>query len=329
MRAIITGGAGFIGSHLADFLVKKKNIKKILILDNFKDGSKKNLKGVAKSKKVKIFKCDIRKFQNIKKFFKDIDVVFHLAALSDIVPSIVNPISYMETNINGTINVLEAMRYHGAKKIIYAASSSCYGIPETYPTNEKCKTDPKYPYAISKLIGEDILDYWYKVYGLNYVSLRLFNVYGPRSRTNNAYGAALGVFIKQKLSKKPFTVVGSGKQKRDFIYVEDVCNAFYNAAISKIFSKKINIGKGEPRSVNDMLKIIGGKRVEIPKRPGEPFQTFADISLAKAILRWKPAISLEVGLNKVLKNSSYWKRAPLWTPKNIKTATKTWFKYLK
>ena len=329
MKVLITGGAGFIGSHLVDFLIKKNDISKIVVLDNLEDGNLKNLKEALKSKKVKFYKRDIRIYKTIKNIFKNIDFVIHLAALSDIVPSIVNPVSYMETNINGTINILEAMRLHNVKKIIYAASSSCYGIPKKYPTNENAKLDPKYPYAVSKLIGEQIVEYWSKVYKINYLSLRLFNVYGTRSRTNSAYGAALGVFIKQKLSKKPFTVVGSGKQKRDFIYVTDVCEAFYLAIKKKISSKKINIGKGEARSVDDLLKILGGSRVYIPKRPGEPNITLSNISLAKKLLGWKPRITLESGLKNVLMNKNYWKNAPLWTPKKIKLATKTWFKYLK
>ncbi len=329
MKVLITGGAGFIGSHLVDFLIKKNDISKIVVLDNLEDGNLKNLKEALKSKKVKFYKRDIRIYKTIKNIFKNIDFVVHLAALSDIVPSIVNPISYMETNINGTINILEAMRLQNVKKIIYAASSSCYGIPKKYPTNENAKLDPRYPYAVSKLIGEQIVEYWSKVYKINYLSLRLFNVYGTRSRTNSAYGAALGVFIKQKLSKKPFTVVGSGKQKRDFIYVTDVCEAFYLAIKKKISSKKINIGKGEARSVDDLLKILGGSRVYIPKRPGEPNITLSNISLAKKLLGWKPRITLESGLKNVLMNKNYWKNAPLWTPKKIKLATKTWFKYLK
>ena len=235
----------------------------------------------------------------------------------------------MDNNINGTINILESMKINGVKKIVYAASSSCYGIPKKYPTNENSPLDPRYPYAMSKLVCEDIIEHWSKVYGFSFLSLRLFNVYGTRSRTNSAYGAALGVFLKQKILNKPFTIVGNGNQRRDFIYVSDVCKAFYKALTKNLPNNKFNIGFGKPRKVNEMVKIIGGSKTYVPKRPGEPDLTHANISKAKKFLLWKPQITLEKGLNMVLKNIDYWKDAPLWTPKKIKLATKVWFKYIK
>ena len=205
----------------------------------------------------------------------------HLAALSDIVPSINDPKNYINTNIIGTMNVLEAMRFHDVKKIVYSASSSCYGIPKKYPTKENNKIDTRYPYSFSKNIAEQLIQHWSKVYNLNFISLRLFNVYGTRSRTHGAYGAALGVFLRQKIANQPFTVVGNGNQKRDFIYVSDVCEAFYKAIKSKKKNFILNIGSGKPQSVNTLLKIIGGKKVFIPKRPGEPNITHANIKKAK------------------------------------------------
>tara|TARA_B100000989_G_scaffold296581_1_gene280148 strand:- start:3098 stop:4090 length:993 start_codon:yes stop_codon:yes gene_type:complete len=329
MKLLITGGAGFIGSHFVDLVIKKKNVKKILVIDNLEDGSLRNLKSALKSKKVKFVKADIRDFKKIKNLFKNVDKVVHFAALSDVVPSIVEPKLYMDNNINGTINILESMKINKVKKIVYAASSSCYGIPKNFPTNENSPLDPRYPYAMSKLICEDIIEHWSKVYGFSFLSLRLFNVYGTRSRTNSAYGAALGVFLKQKILNKPFTIVGNGNQTRDFIYVSDVCNAFYKALNKKLSNQKFNIGYGKPRKVNEMVKIIGGPKIFVPKRPGEPDCTHADISKAKKLLSWKPKVTLEKGLNIVIKNISYWKDAPLWTPKKIKLATKDWFKYIK
>ena len=329
MKLLITGGAGFIGSHLVDFLVKKKHIKKVIVIDNIKDGSLKNLKNSSKSKKFSFYKMDIRNFKKIKNIFKGVDVVFHLAALSDVVPSIEEPIEYLDTNIMGTVNVLEAMRKNHVKKIIYAASSSCYGIPKKYPTSENSKINPMYPYAFSKNIGEQTIQHWSKTYKIDFVSLRLFNVYGTRSRTNSAYGAALGVFLKQKLSNHPFTIIGDGSQKRDFIYISDVVNAFYLSLKKNVKNVILNIGSSKPRSVIEMINILKGNKIFIPKRPGEPDITHANINKTSSTLKWKPQTSLEEGLNLVLKNIFYWKKAPLWTKNKIKLATKNWFKYLK
>ena len=329
MNILITGGAGFIGSHIAEGLVSVNKIRKIIIIDNLEDGSKKNLKNIFKYKKVKLYKKNINNLKSIEKLFKKIDFVIHLAALSDVVPSIENPREYLHTNIVGTINVLECMRKNNVKNIIYSASSSCYGNKPKTPTDEKSKIDPKYPYAFSKYIGEKVIQHYHDIYGLNYVSLRLFNVYGTRSRTNSAYGAAIGVFLRQKIAKYPFTVIGNGKQKRDFIYVKDVCEAFYKASNSKHKNLILNVGYGKPKSVNYLVNLIGGKKIFIPKRPGEPDITHAKIDLINKKLNWKPKTSLEKGIKIVLKNIDYWKNAPLWTPKKISKATKDWFKFLK
>ncbi len=329
MNYIITGGAGFIGSHLCDYLLELKKTKKIIIIDNLKDGSKKNLDLSLKSKKVHLFRKDIRNKKSFSNLFKKIDIVFHLAAQSDIVPSIENPIEYLESNVNGTLNILESMRANKIKKLVFAASSSCYGIPISTPTKETDKTNLKYPYAFSKNLAEQMIIHWSNVYNINYISLRLFNVYGPRSRTNSAYGAALGIFMKQKLSNKPFTVVGDGRQKRDFIHVRDVARAFYLASISKKKNEIYNVGSGKPISVNYLLNLIGGdKKIYIPKRPGEPDITHANINKIKKFLKWKPRIPIEKGIKNVLENINYWKNAPLWDKNKIKIATKNWFKYL-
>jgi UDP-glucose 4-epimerase len=329
MRLIVTGGAGFIGSHLCDLLVKKKNIQKIIVIDYLQDGTKKNLNNALKSKKIILFKYDIRNKKKILPLFKGVDVVIHLAALSDIVPSITDPENYLSTNIVGTMNVLESMRFYNVKKIIYAASSSCYGIPKKYPTKENESIDTRYPYAFSKNIGEQLIEHWSKVYNINYISLRLFNVYGSRSRTHGAYGAALGIFLRQKISGKAYTIVGDGNQKRDFVYVSDVCNAFFQSIISKKRNLILNIGYGKPHSVNYLTKLLGGPKIFIPKRPSEPDITHADIKRAIKFIKWRPKITLEEGIDIVVKNIDYWKKAPLWTPKKISKATKNWFKYLK
>ena len=329
MKYIITGGAGFIGSHLCDYLLELKSTQKIIIIDNLKDGSKKNLKLSLKKKKIKLYKKDIKNKEKIFNLFKNIDVVFHLAAQSDIVPSIENPVEYYQSNVNGTLNILETMRDQNVKKIIFAASSSCYGIPKFIPTKEIDQIDLRYPYAFSKNMAEQMIIHWSRVYNINYISLRLFNVYGPRSRTNSAYGAALGIFMKQKLSNSPYTVVGDGKQKRDFIHVRDVSKAFYKAGVSQQKNKIFNVGSGKPVTVNYLLRLIGDQqKVYVPKRPGEPNVTHADIKKIKKFLKWKPEISIEKGIKNVLENINYWKSAPLWDKNKIRIATKNWFKYL-
>jgi UDP-glucose 4-epimerase len=311
-------------------LSKKKQVKKIIILDNLEDGSKKNIKVALSNKKVRLFKRNINNLKSIMPLFKNIDLVIHFAALSDVVPSIEKPKNYLNTNINGTLNVLECMRHHSIKKIIYSASSSCYGNKPKVPTDEECKINTKYPYAFSKYIGEQAIVHWSKVYKINFVSLRLFNVFGTRSRTTGSYGAVMGVFLKQKLSNKNLTVVGNGQQKRDFIYVTDVVKALIKSMyLSKRKNYIFNIGSSKPIKILDLVKIIGVKYVKIPKRPGEPSVTCADIKKAKKILKWSPKVSFKDGMSILLKNINYWNDAPLWTKSKIKNQTKNWFKFLK
>ena len=328
MKVIVTGGAGFIGSHLVDTLKNNKRIKKVIILDHLNDGSKKNLKESLKNKKVTLIKENICNLSKIKKYFKDVKIVYHLAAIADIVPSINDPLEYINNNFNGTINVLEAMKIHKVKRIIFAASASCYGMPKKIPTKETEKIETHYPYSFSKYMAEQAIIHWSKVYKLEYISLRLFNVYGLRSRTTGAYGAVMGVFLKQKLMKKPFTIVGNGKQTRDFINVKDVARAFELASFSNKKNKIYNVGTGKPRSINYLTKLLGGKNVMIPKRPGEPDVSQADINKIKHDLKWHPRISFENGVKELLKNINFWNKAPLWNKTKIKKATSEWFKYL-
>lgn len=324
--AIVTGGAGFIGSHMVDYLIKKKF--KVIVIDNLVGGNIKNIKENLKSKKIILIKksiCDSKiKLKNIKK----VDYIFHFAGIGDIVPSIQKPYDYFNTNIMGTVNMLQLARRYNVKKFVYAASSSCYGIAKT-PTDEKTKINPLYPYAMSKYIGEMSVFHWSKVYNVKVNSIRIFNAYGPRVSTKGSYGAVFGVFFKQKLEKLPFTLVGSGKQKRDFVYVSDVVNAFYLAATKKISGQIFNLGNGNPQSIRKLVKIIKGDFINLPKRPGEPDITFANIKKISKQLGWKPKISFEIGVKKMLNNIEDWKNAPLWTIKKIKFATKDWFKYMK
>lgn len=319
--AIVTGGLGFIGSHLVELLIKKKF--KVFIIDNYYSGKIKNIK---KNKNIIIIKKDIRKLNHHK--FKNIDYIFHLASLADIVPSINHPSEYIDVNVNGTVNMLELGRFLKIKKFIYAASASCYGYA-SIPTNEKHKINPQYPYAFSKYLGEECVKHWANVYDLNFVSIRIFNAYGLRSRTSGNYGAVFGVFLKQKLNNKPLTIVGDGSQKRDFVHVTDVVNAFYLAAKSKIYNKVINVGSGKSKSINEIATLFGGKTIKIPKRPGEPDITQADIKQASTLFNWKPQIKFEDGVQEMIRNIMYWKKAPLWEKKSIEKETKNWFKYLK
>ncbi|MDD4203278.1 MAG: SDR family oxidoreductase [Candidatus Omnitrophica bacterium] len=324
-KVIVTGGAGFIGSHLVEELIK--NNYHVIVLDNFSTGRRENLE-TFRSDNLEVFEKDISDYDQIRPFFNDVKYVFHLASLADIVPSIENPLAYHNSNVNGTVNVLEASRLAGVKKVIYTASSSCYGIPDKFPTSEYSDIKPEYPYALTKNIGEQYAFHWNKVYRLPVISLRLFNVYGPRSRTSGTYGAVFGVFLAQKLAGKKYTVVGDGTQTRDFVFVKDVVNAFIMSAQSDIICEVFNVGTGSPQSVNRLVELLGGEKEYIPKRPGEPDRTHADISKIRSMLGWSPKTAFDKGVNIMLENIDYWKQAPVWTPEKIEKETEGWFKYL-
>ena len=210
----------------------------------------------------------------------------------------------------------------------YAASASCYGIPSDYPTNEKSKIDPKYPYALTKYLAEEMVIHWAKVYKMPNISLRFFNAYGSRSRTTGAYGAVFGVFLAQKLANKPLTIVSDGNQTRDFIHVSDLIEAIILAAQKGKNSEIYNVGGGKEISVNSIANMISSNKVYIPKRPGEPNRSLADISKIKSELNWKPKIDIEDGVKMLIKNINQWKGAPVWTPDSIAKATKEWFDFL-
>ena len=325
MKVVVTGGAGFIGSNLVELLLKKK--WKVVVIDNLSTGNLDNIKNF--KSKIKFIKSDISKIGRWSNSFRNVDIVFHLAALADIVPSIQKPTNYFKSNVTGTFNIVNVCKKYKVKKLLYSASSSCYGIPSKFPTNEKELINTQYPYALTKRLGEEIVLHWGKVYNLDVTSLRLFNVYGPKSRTSGTYGAVFGVFLAQKLNNKPYTVVGNGKQTRDFTYVSDVVNAFYMASKKNTNSKVFNVGSGKTISINKIVEILGGKKIYIPKRPGEPDCTFADIRLIKKELKWSPKINIETGIKLLINEINYWKKAPIWTKSKINKATKDWFKYLK
>lgn len=300
----------------------------VTVLDNYSTGRSENLIHLKGNDALKIYRYDIINYETIEPIFEGIDWVFHLAALADIVPSVERPVDYYNSNVRGTFNILEACRKHGVKRVVYAASSSCYGIPDEYPTPETAEIRPQYPYALTKYLGEELVMHWCQIYGLPAVSLRLFNVYGPRSRTSGTYGAVFGVFLAQKLVGKPFTVVGDGNQTRDFTFVTDVADAMIKAADSDVTGEMINIGSDNTYSVNHLIELLGGEVVRIPKRPGEPDCTWADITKAKTLLGWEPKVTFEEGVNILLEDIDYWRGAPVWDEKSIAKATQKWFEYL-
>ena len=324
--AIVTGGAGFIGSHTVDKLLRENYI--VRVIDNLVSGRESNLEKHKTDPRLLCEWRDVCKLNKNNALFKGAKYVFHFAGIGDLIPSIENPEKYMMNNVQGTVKVLECSRENKIKKFVYAASSSCYGLAKI-PTKENHPIKPEYPYALSKYLGEESAFHWKKIYDLPVNSIRIFNAYGTRVRTTGAYGAVFGVFLKQKLAGKPFTVVGNGKQKRDFIYVSDVANAFLLAAKTKLVGKIWNLGSGKPQSVNKLIEILKGDVVYIPKRPGEPECTYADITKIKKDLAWKPKIKFKKGVELMLKEIESWRDAPLWDAKKIQKATQSWFRYLK
>jgi UDP-glucose 4-epimerase len=323
--AMVTGGAGFIGSHMVDLLVERGF--SVRVIDNLSGGRLDNIAQHKTNPNFEIEERDIRDYKLGDSFFKDVKYIFHFAGIGDIVPSIEQPVDYMSTNVQGTVQMLECARRANVSKFVYASSSSCYGLASV-PTTEDHPIDARYPYALSKYQGEQATFHWHAVYGLPVNAIRIFNAYGTRTRTSGAYGAVFGVFLKQKIAGKPFTVVGDGLQTRDFLYVTDVAKAFLAAAETKRKGRIYNLGAGKPQSVNRLVELLVGEVVHIPKRPGEPDCTWADISRITTELNWQPEISFEEGVEKIMQNIDYWKNAPLWEPRSIALATETWFKYM-
>ena len=323
--AIVTGGAGFIGSHMVDVLVERGF--SVRAIDNLAGGREENLAPHRNNPDLVLEKRDIRSCSPDDRLFRGARYVFHFAGIGDIVPSIEHPLEYMSANVQGTAHMLECARHARVEKFVYAASSSCYGLASV-PTREDHPIEPRYPYALSKYLGEQAAFHWHRVYKLPVNSIRIFNAYGTRSRTSGAYGAVFGVFLRQKLAGRPYTVVGDGSQTRDFTYVTDVAHAFLAAAETPRVGRVYNLGAGKPQSVNRLVELLGGEKIRIPKRPGEPDCTWADISRITSELDWRPQVSFEEGVGRILADIDYWRSAPLWDPDSIDKATKTWFQYL-
>lgn len=323
--AVVTGGAGFIGSHMVDLLLNRGF--SVRVIDNLVGGREQNLAHHGGNVNLAFERRDIRSLAPGDNLFRGAKYVFHFAGIGDIVPSIERPAEYMSVNVQGTVHALECSRIAEVDKFVYAASSSCYGLANV-PTREDHPINPQYPYALSKFQGEQAAFHWHQVYKLPVNSIRIFNAYGTRSRTSGAYGAVFGVFLRQKLANKPFTVVGDGAQSRDFLYVTDIARAFLAAAETKQIGRSYNLGAGNPQSISRLIELLGGESIQIQKRPGEPDCTWADVTRISDELGWRPEVTFEEGVSRVLAEIEYWRDAPLWDPSSIASATERWFECL-
>ena len=323
--SVVTGGAGFIGSHMVELLLAEGHT--VRVIDDLSGGRESNLTCLANQESLSLCIDDITSLPDDHALFDGASYVFHFAGIGDIVPSIERPTKYIDTNVLGTVRVLEAARHARVSKFVYAASSSCYGLAGT-PTQEEHLIDPQYPYALSKYQGEQAVFHWNRVYGLPTNSIRIFNAYGTRVRTTGVYGAVFGVFFKQKLEGKPFTVVGDGTQRRDFVYASDVADGFLRAATTNLVGEVWNLGGGNPQSINRLVELLGGHVEYIPRRPGEPDCTWANIEKIARDLSWLPKVQFEEGVGLMLKEINHWQDAPLWDSESIGLATSTWFKYM-
>ena len=296
----------------------------VRVIDNLSSGRLGNLAHHEREPRLRVETLDVRSLAPENPIFRGARFVFHFAGIGDIVPSIERPLDYMSVNVLGSVSVLECCRHAEVSKLVYAASSSCYGLASV-PTGEDHPISPQYPYALSKFQGEQAVFHWQKVYGLPVNSIRIFNAYGTRARTTGAYGAVFGVFLRQKLAGKPFTIVGDGAQSRDFVYVTDVARAFLLAAETPRTGEVFNVGAGQPQTIKRLAELLGGDAVRVPRRPGEPDCTFADTSKIERALGWRPQVPFEEGVARVAENIEDWRDAPLWDPDSIAVATRVWF----
>jgi len=232
--------------------------------------------------------------------------------------------------VDGTVNLLNLCTNLGVKKFIYASSTSIYGIPEQYPTPETAAADPRYPYSSSKYLAELATMYWGKTYHLPTVSLRITTAYGPGMKARGAYGSVMKVFLPQKANNMPYTVTGHLGMSRDFINVEDVCDAFIKAAESDVSGEVFNVGSGQPTTLRRLIELLGDDNgiVYLPGRPAEPEMTWADISKIMGRLGWEPKVSIEEGVEVMLSHLDDWKNEKVWTPDEIKEVTKEWYRFL-
>ena len=296
MKVMITGGAGFIGSNLVERFIKDGH--EVIVIDNESSECHENFYWNNKAKNYKLDICD---YDSISRLFKDVDVVFHLAAEARIQPSLINPIKTIKTNVLGTTNILQLCKDNNVKKLIYSSTSSSYGRKNKIPFKEDMKNDCLTPYSVGKTSGEEMCVMYYKLFNVKTVILRYFNVYGNRQPTKGQYAPVIGLFQKQFKENKKLTIIGDGLQKRDFTNVEDVVDANIVAAHSdndKIFGQIFNIGTGKNYSILEIAKMIGGQYEHIQPRKAELRETLADIEKAKVMLNWMPKINLDEWLSK-------------------------------
>lgn len=291
----MTGGAGFIGSHLVDALLEAG--KEVIVIDDLSGGKRERV-----DPKATLHVVDIRDYDAIAPLFSGAEYVFHLAALPRVQYSIEHPIETHAVNVNGTLNVLLAAKEAGVKRVVYSASSSAYGDQATLPLREDMLPAPLSPYGLHKFIGEHYAHVFFEVYGLSTVSLRYFNVYGPRLDPDGAYALVIGKFLKQRSEGGPMTITGDGAQTRDFTHVRDVVRANLLAAASENVGhgEVINIGAGKNASINELAQLIGGPVTYIPARL-EPKDTLADNTKARALLGWIPEVALADGIAELKK----------------------------
>ena len=294
-KVVVTGGAGFVGSHLVEALVAEGF--EVHVVDNLVAGELERVHPSAQ-----LHKVDIRDLSKLKPIFEKAKFVFHTAALPRVQPSIQDPVTTNDVNVNGTLNVLVAARDAGVKRVIYSASSSAYGNQEKLPLKEDMEARPLSPYGLQKYIGELKCRLFSQIYGLETVSLRYFNIYGPNAPTEGDYALVIGKFLEQRRRGEPLTIVPDGNQSRDFTHVRDAARANLLAAESPKVGKGevINIGGGKNRTVLEVAKFIGGPTIFIEPRV-EPKHTMADITKAKELLDWSPKISLEEGVGELKK----------------------------
>tara|TARA_R110001592_G_scaffold136510_1_gene353631 strand:- start:68 stop:976 length:909 start_codon:yes stop_codon:yes gene_type:complete len=297
-KALVTGGAGFIGSNLVDRLIDMGI--SVTVIDDLSTGKKENI-----NSKAEFYECSLVDLneQNSKAIFSDVDVVFHLAALARVQPSIEDPINFNKINVDGTVKVLYYANKAGVKRVVYSASSSCYGDATIFPTPETHSTNPLSPYGLQKYIGEQYCKMFSEVYNLDTCSLRYFNVYGERMALDGAYCLVMGIFAKRLLESKSLPITNDGEQRRDFTYVQDVVDANILAAThnDSLNGESFNIGNGNNYSVNEVADMLGGEKTYGEKRL-EPFETLADNFKAKTILGWNPKGNLSTWIKKYKKD---------------------------